>query len=324
MSLFLFSCKNKSDNAASDKNKPQNISIDKWSEKIKADPNNAELYNERANVYLAQKLTDNALSDINKAISINSKKPAFYCTLSDIYFSIGKVVRCEEALNKAIDIDSKNPEALLKLAELNFFFKKYNKTFEYIKKALDVDKINPKAYFMRGMALKENGDTARAIADLQTASEQDPQNVDTYIQLGLLFSAKKNKLAIDYFNNALNIDPKNIEAKYAKAMFFQETGEYNKAIETYSNIAKENPSYKFAYYNLGYIHLVYLKVYNVAIDYFTQAIKADPAYFEAYYNRGYSFEMRGDITNARADYKKALEIKTNYQKAIDGLNRISK
>ena len=28
------------------------------------------------------------------------------------------------------------------------------------------------------------------------------------------------------------------------------------------------------------------------------------------------------MVNARADYKKSLELKTNYKKAIDGLNRI--
>ena len=105
-------------------------------------------------------------------------------------------------------------------------------------------------------------------------------------------------------------------------MFYQETADFNNAIETYTTIIQIDPNYKFAYFNLGYIHLVYLKVYDVAIDYFTKAIKADPAYAEAYYNRGYSFELRGDMINAKTDYKKALELKTNYQKAIEGLNRV--
>jgi tetratricopeptide (TPR) repeat protein len=317
--VLLWGCVN---SPLSTDHSPQITNIEKLTKEIEADPKNADLYNERAKYYLEQKQNDNALDDINKALQINPDKSGYYCTLSDCYFAKGSVLKCTEALEKALNIDPKNTEALLKIAELNFFFKKYNKTYEFIKKALDIDKFNPKAYFMRGMALKENGDTAKAVADLQTSTEQDPKNIEAFVQLGLLYSAKKSKLAIAYFDNALNIDPKSIEARYAKGMFYQENGDYNNAIESYNTIIQTNPNYKYAYFNLGYIHLVYLKVYDIAIDYFTKAIKCDANYFEAYYNRGYSFEMRGDMVNAKADYKKALELKTNYQKAIDGLNRI--
>ena len=298
--------------------------IEKLTEQINASPNDPELYNLRAKAYLEKKETDNALTDINKALSFNGNKAAFYCTLSDIYFAMGKVGRCNDALDKALVLDPKNPDALMKEAELNFFFKRYNKTFEFIQKVLELDKINPAAYFMRGMALKESGDTARSIADLQTTIEQDPKNFEAMTQLGLLFAAKKNKIAVDYFNNALNINPKSIESRYAIAMYYQDNEEYNKAIESYNTIIQQDPGYKFAYYNLGYIHLVYLKVYDVAIDYFTRAIKCDANYFEAYFNRGYCYELRGDVYNARADYKKALELKSNYPRAIDGLNRLDK
>ena len=186
------------------------------------------------------------------------------------------LTKCREALDKALNLNSKNTEALLRIAEMNIFLKKIDKTFEYIQKALDIDKINPKAYFIRSMALMEHGDTAKAVADLQTATEQDPKYYEAYFELGELFSLRKSKLAIAYFDNALNIEPNSIEARYGKAMFYQENGEYNDAIETYNTIIQINPNYKNAYYNLGYINLVYLKVFDAAIDYFTKAIKCDP------------------------------------------------
>jgi len=90
----------------------------------------------------------------------------------------------------------------------------------------------------------------------------------------------------------------------------------------YFDIIKKDPNYKFAYYNLGYIHLVYLEVYTESVKYFTKAIAIDPNYVEAYYNRGYAYELRGDITNARMDYEMALQLRTNYPLAIEGLNRL--
>jgi len=64
------------------------------------------------------------------------------------------------------------------------------------------------------------------------------------------------------------------------AMFYQEHDELNSAIEEYTNILKIDPKYKAAHYNLGYIHLVYLKVYDVALKHFSNAILCDPNYAE--------------------------------------------
>ena len=75
-------------------------------------------------------------------------------------------------------------------------------------------------------------------------------------------------------------------------------------------------------YNLGYINLVYLQDFGTAVDYFTRVIELAPSYAEAYYNRAFSYEMSGKIIKAVADYKKTLELKTNYTKAIEALNRL--
>jgi tetratricopeptide (TPR) repeat protein len=67
---------------------------------------------------------------------------------------------------------------------------------------------------------------------------------------------------------------------------------------------------------------VYLKDFKKAVQFFTESIKKDPEYAEAYFNRGYAHELAGDYKNAYADYQKSLKIKVNYDKAIEGLNRL--
>jgi tetratricopeptide (TPR) repeat protein len=292
------------------------------SKRIQADPDNASLYNQRAELYLQKQKPENALSDVNKAISIDSKNPKYLRTLSDVYFSMGKTQQCRDALNKALDVDQDDTSSYLKLAELEFYFKDYKKSFDYINKALAIDPGNARAFFIKGMAYKENGDTAKAVKNFQLAVENDQEYYHAYMQLGLLFTAKHNPLAVDYFNNALNCNPKSIETYYALGMYYQENEQYNKAIETYTTLLKIDPKYKFAHYNLGYIHLVYLQVYDVAAKHFTDAINIDPNYAEAWYNLGYCHELLGDVMNAKANYQKAIMIRPNYQRAIEGLNRI--
>jgi tetratricopeptide (TPR) repeat protein len=320
--LIFFSCSGGSrpqDKTVTDTVPPDIAAISK---QIEADPANADLYIQRAVLYIEKKQPQDALGDVNKAIGINSAVPKYYRTLADVYFSLGKSQQCSDALNKALDIDPADTSAYLKFAEMEYYFKAYEKAFSYANKALEIDARNAKAFFIKGMAYKDMGDTAKAVKNLQKAVEYDQQYYHAYMQLGLLYSAKHNALAADYLNNALKCNPKSIETYYALGMFYQENELYNQAIEAYSALLKIDPKYKYAYYNLGYIHLVYLQVYDVAARHFSEAIKVDPEYAEAWYNRGYCYELLGDVMNAKTNYQRAVSIRPNYQRAVDGLNRI--
>jgi len=325
LGITLFSCS--SDNKKNDITKIKvsdtlSPEITKLNAKIAADPGNSDLYNERAKLLVEKQKTDEAFSDIRTALNIDSSKAPYYLTLSDVYFAMGKIKNCKRSIEKSLALDPDYAEADLKYAELNLYFKEYKKTIEYIDKALAIDKINAKAYFMKGMTYKETGDTAKAVSNFKTTIDQDPEYYHAFIQLGILFSVKKNKLAVDYFMNAIKLNPQSIEARYGLGMFYQETEEYDKAIIEYDSILRIDPKYKFVHYNLGYIYLVYLKVYPKAVKCFTDAINCDTKYAEAYFNRGYCYELMGDIQNAKADYNKALELRPNYEKPIDGLNRL--
>lgn len=296
----------------------------KLSKQIEDNPKDATLYNQRAKYYIDHQQLDKALNDVNRAIALDDKKVDYRLTLSDVYFSGGQITKCEDVLKSTASLYPDNAEPILKLAELYYYKKDYDKTFENTSKALDIDELNAKADFIRGMAYKDLGDTAKAVKCFEKTVEKDQQYFHAYMQLGLLYSKKKSKLAESYFNNALNVNPQSTEALYALAFFYQENEEYNKAIEKYTMIIQLDPKNKNAYYNLGYIHLVYLRVYEEAIKYFSEAIKIDPNYAEALYNRGYCFELLGNVNMARQDYQMALKVKTNYQRAIDGLNRLDK
>lgn len=290
--------------------------------KIADNPKDAASFNKRAELFIQKKDVENALRDINQALQIDPKNSAYLRTLSDIYFSMGKVEKCRETLLKAIEINSADNEAILKLSELLFYLKEYQKVLDYTSKALKNDENTAKAYFIKGMTFKEIGDTSKAVKSFQIAVEKNQDYYDAYMQLGLLFSIAGNPLAVDYFNNALNINPKSIEAYYGLAMFYQENEQEKKAIDIYKNIIKLDPKDKRPYYNIGYINLVYLKKYDEAINYFGEALRYDPTYAEAYYNRGFAYELSGNKKNALSDYKKALELKTNYEKAIKAINKL--
>jgi tetratricopeptide (TPR) repeat protein len=311
----------KDDNGIS-KSDTLNSMLETLNQKIASDKNNSSAYHERALYYLEKEDYTNAFKDITSAIEIDSTITDYQITLADTYIGMGKLQKGVEVLEQAVERDDQSMDAYLKLAEISIVFRDYKNALNYTDKALKLDDLESKGYFLRGVVFLENGDTLRSIRNFQRAAEYNQQYFDAFLQLGVIFSKKNNDLAIDYFNNALNIRPDDTETMYYLAMYYQNTGKYEEAIQVYNSLLVKDPQFYFAIYNIAYINLVYLKNFQEAIDFFTQTIEINPEYADAYYNRGFAYEMLKDVENSRTDYKKTLEIKANYEKAIEGLNRI--
>ncbi len=322
--ILLGACKPASDSKQVAVTNSAPNKLDTLNQLIAAAPDNAINYNTRANYYFEQKDLSLASKDILKAITLDSSNSDFYVTLSDIFFASGKSAQSKRSLEKSLLLKPDNKEALMRMAELYLYVKDNRKSIEYLDKVLKLDINTPKAYFIKGMDFKELGDTTKAISSFQTTIEQDPQYYNAYIQLGLLFEARHNPLALDYYKNALKLDPKSIEARYNMGMFYQENNQLNRAIETYTELLKMDPQNKYANYNLGYIHYEYLKIFRVAAKHFSDAINCDSTYVEAVYMRGLSFEAMGDIQAAAKDYNRALLLAPGYELPMLGLKRLSK
>lgn len=223
---------------------------------------------------------------------------------------------------KAFDMDPGNPEPSLKLAELNLFLEDYEKVFLYSNNAIELDKYNAKAYFIKGFALLEQKDTVKAIVNLQKATENDPEYYDAFIMLGHVFEVKGDPIAGNYLKTAVRIRPTSAEARYNYGMWLQEQEMIEDALVQYDALLVIDPKNKNAWFNIGYINLVYLQNFNTAIDKFTKSIECDPTYAEAWYNRGLAYEELKQFKNARENYSQALKLKHNYENAIIAINRI--
>lgn len=322
---FLVSCGNdkKQDKPAPSDSTAMAVpaELKELNKEILASPNSADLYHKRATYYLNNKQYDEGLADMTRVLSIDSTKASYYMTLSDLYFAVNKSGNSKTALEKAIQLDNKNVEAYLKLAELYLYVRKNDKSIGYINDALKIDQYNAKAYFMKGMNLKELKDTAHAISSMQTAVEQDQQYYNAYMQLGLLCAAQKNRLAADYYKNAIRIQPKSGEAWYGLGYFYQQSGDYSNAIGAYITLLKFENN-KNAFYNLGVIHLLKTKEYNKAAAYFTGAIDLDPKYVEAYYGRAVTYREMKDFKKEVLDLQACLSIDPKFQPAVDELKNM--
>lgn len=317
LAILMSSChKNKTDYSNLDKD------LAALCQQIDKHPNDPELYYLRANYYYDKAVIDSAFADILKSIKLDSTQVKYYMTLSDIYFAQRETDLTEETLEKVLSMDPENNEARLKLSELYYHLKMFTQCNEMLDEAIQKQNHNPKAHLIRAFCLKDEGDTVGAIRTLQLVIDQDPQEIKAFLELGYLYQLKRNPIAINYYQNALQIDPNNIEINYNLAMLYQELEDYPHAIDQYKMLLSVDPKNKHALHNIGYIQLNYLENNEEAISFFNKAIDIDPEFINAICNRGIAYENMGRYEEAREDYNHCKKISANFSPAIDGLNRL--
>lgn len=302
---------------------PSDSTLNTINEKIRADINNKDLYLERADYFLEKEDAKSAMEDINRAFRMDTTYLPTILKQSNFLTKSGKLELSLNILDRGNQLYPKNSDIHTAYSKLYLVAKSNEKSVSYADLAIKYNLYNAEAYYLKGYNFLEIGDTVTAISSYQTAVEQDPEYFDAYLELGFIYSAKGDPLALDYYNNALSVKPNERRVLYSKGMYEQEHEMYNEAMATYTKAIKLHPNFKEAHYNLGFVHLFYLQLYRESQKYFTDAIAVDPRYKEAHYNRGYAFEMLGDINNAAKDYRKALEIDPSYDYAAQGLSRLN-
>jgi tetratricopeptide (TPR) repeat protein len=273
---------------------------------INNDSKNPANYLNRAEYYLHHKEFEKALNDINICLAQDSTNPKLLMVKTNIYFMSKNIEEANNTLKKSLRYNSNHIETLLKNAEFQFYLRRYNEAIVSINTALKIDVNNAKGYFIKGMIYKEKGDTMAAVSSFITATEQNPEYFDAYMQLGVIQNAKNAPVAGKYFQNALKINIQSEAAWYAFGLFLQRNNADSKlAKDAYKNTLNINPNNKNAHYNLGAIGFIE-KEYLKASKHFSDAINADTTFFSAYYARGLCYKKINYKTEAKADFKTYL------------------
>lgn len=317
--LFGCGCKNKSQYA----DMPKELA--ELCRSIDRHPKRAELYYQRADYYYYHQNVEKGIADMQTAIRLQPDSSKYYVKLSDLYFAQRETDLAEEMLQTAIRKDPNNNEARLKLAELYFHLRMMEQCNTTIDEAVELQPFNPKAYLIKAFMRKEERDTADYLRLLQLVIDQDPKEVKAFLELGYFYQKHNNPLAVSYYQNALQVDPQNVEIRYNLAKMYQDMGQIEEAEQEYKTVLEIDPKNVPALNNLGYLYLDdSLARYDEAAKLFTRAIEANPNLVYAVCNRGVAYEYLGEYDKARKDYQEALRLETNFEQAIAGLNRLDK
>lgn len=163
-------------------------------------------------------------------------------------------------------------------------------------------------YVASGNEHQNKGELAAALADYDRALVIDPQNVNAYINRGLLRSEKGELEAAEADQTkAIALDPDNATAYSNRGFVKSNKGAYEAAIVDLEKAIALDPRHAYAYNNRGQT-LAALGRHEEALADYDKSIALDSENAISFYNRGQSRYELGDHARAIADFDKALAL----------------
>lgn len=173
--------------------------------------------------------------------------------------------------------------------------------------------MNPQLIFFLRLVHKniQDGQLEGAERILKQARKIQSRNSEVSRLFGVISAIKGDyEGALQHFEVALSIDPKNAITHSNKANALKELNQLQLALEGYEKSITLDRGYAEAYNNKGNV-LFLLDKFEDAIECYEKAISLNPTYADAYNGLGNSYSKRGNLTKAFENCEIARKLNFN-------------
>ena len=282
---------------------------------LKAKPNYAEAYANRALIKLRAKDTVGAIEDAEMTVSLKPHLTQMWQLLSSLYYQANNLSDAIEALRRAHKNEPENTAFMIQLGE---FLRQENKASEAINMLEQATGLAPKdaaAWTNLGVAFQQEKRMADAKIAYEKALALNPESAAISSNLGAMAKDTGDlESALHYFARALEIEPNLPEAHSNLGVALKELGRLDEALASHTQAIALKPDYAEAHYNLGNT-LKELGRLDEALASCNHTIAFKPDYAEAHNNLGVTLHELGRLDEALASYNQAITFKPDYAEA---------
>ena len=295
---------------------------------LEAAPNNFQALLESATLALEHYDYVLAYSDAAKAFRIDSSsnRARMMYALSIINQgnrTVADISRAQNYLQIVVNNDPENSKAMVGLANTYALQQDFDEARLWIDKSLkeapkffDAHVLQGSIYKVLSAALSgEDGSQVLSQAYMDSAintyarvSQYYPDRPEIYIELGILFQQSNNQRCVDHFYSAVQLEPENIDYKYALAYAYGLFGQERLAMQVYDEMQEIDSLYSEAYCQMGQIYQKKYGELDSALNMYREVVSIDPSHIDAYVNMGVIYAKKKDYTRALKSYSKALSI----------------
>jgi tetratricopeptide (TPR) repeat protein len=305
-----------------------------FDEAVRCSPERADRLVARALCHFAMDDFDRALASFDGAIATEPSNPIGYFARSNFYARRGNADKQQRDYEQALSL---NPNAgNLRLEVDKWFPNKHAKVGAELKQTFQFDNLGllsptdrnfsaqqllsrnaGKTYhqlFEEAQLARDQGNYDHEIAlwnDVVAMNLSAIQVAPAIMNRGNAYSAKGDlDKAMQDYNEAINLDPKNAGAYVNRASELARQGDFEAAMKDYAKAIALNPRQWHAYFNRA-AELRDSGKLRDAVDDLNEVVKLNPEFVGAYMNRGNIYAREGELEKAIADYSAALQRDSN-------------
>lgn len=211
------------------------------------DPSNNEALLKLAEIYLVLQDYQNTFEYVRKALDLDTKNPRAYFIRGYALMETGDTTAAIRSMQNALDQDQDYYEAAVQLGIL--LSATDNPLAEqYYNAALSIDPNRDAAYYLLGMHYQEKEAMPEALRTYEKLMVVNSGFKEAYYNTGYIYLVhyKDFQKAIDFFSQALDLDPRYVDAWYNRGFAYELSGEYQQARREYQKVLEISPNYDLA------------------------------------------------------------------------------
>ncbi len=290
---------------------------------IKHSPRAYTAHNNLGNLYLDQRRLPQAYLHLKRALEI---EPSFLETQLNLarYYYFKKDIRRAKGLCRGVL--KKDPQNFRAWDFLGVFYLKEGNLKEAQRCLLTAISINPQCaslWYDLYQFYQEAHNLKKAQYALNKAISLDRRFISLryYHQAQGYFNRKDFKMAQEFINKALKIEPLRQDYYILQGLIFKRMSDFSSSVNSYQKALNLNPYNSIVYNNLANVYALMGRV-SSAEKFFLKALKLDPQYFEAWFNLGLLYYHKGKLNKAKGCFLKAKLLRPDFHLVKDYLKKI--
>ncbi len=282
--------------------------IEYYSKAIDVDPNCAAAYAARGDLYYAKGNYASAIYDFGKLLKLQPQNAEIYFARGQANTKNGDNKGAMDDLTRAIELKPDYAEAYQNRAMLYADQHMYAEAMADIQKAQQFGaQMDPDFVSAVGRVVRTQNITPVVEKKEPAAPPPPPLSpVEEAISKGM--AATNPAEQIQWFNRAVNLDPKNANAYVYRGDAYCQQGDSERGIADYNQAILLNPKLAVAFNNRGVAWTARGELERAMWD-FNDAIQRDATLAGAYYNRAQAYAKDGKFEQSIVDFSRFIELK---------------
>jgi tetratricopeptide (TPR) repeat protein len=210
----------------------------------------------------------------------------------------GETAQAISEYQESIKFNGLEPAPRLKLGAYYLRLDDINQATFQLKEATRLSPQAPEAHYLLALIYTSENKYDLAASEyeliLQTASRDDPSNIDAFMYLGKLYYAQqKYPQAIEQFLKITHLDPDDTSALFLLGSVYAEGNERSKAMDIFRKVLQMEPQNSEALNSLGYMYAEDGVHLDEAVRMVRKAIEIDPSNGAYYDSLGWALYKKG-------------------------------